>query len=158
VCVLLAKRGITTSSIQMLRDEGSHVWTMQVVIDSDSEVGLDLVVRHLSGLVSVVSVDEVGTESHNRRQSVFVTLEPTRGTAARVGEIARMFSAEVVVLTPEFTTLHLAADPDRCDDFVSVLEAYNVTDVDRSAISGTVTRPRARSLAPADSLASGESG
>lgn len=137
VCALLAKRGITTDSMEMVSGPGRQAWTMRVSVRCESEAGLDLVARQLETLVGVVSVVEVGRETHNRRQSVFVTLEPRLGTAGRVGELARMFSAEVIELTPAAMTLHLSADPGRCAQFLSVLDAYNVTHVDQGAVCGT---------------------
>ncbi len=140
VCTLLAQRAISTPSIQMVRHPGRGGWTVQVVVSSASESDFNLLIRRLERSVCVVSVAEVGLEASQRRQSVFITMRPHGESAARVGEIARMFSAEVIALTADSIMVHLSADPSRCEQFVSVLDAYDITDVDRSAVSGTVAQ------------------
>jgi len=137
ICGLLAQRGVVADSIQMVRGPAAGSWIVQLVVSADNEADLNLVSQRLNRLVSVVSVVEIGSERHEQRQSVFVTLEPGRANASRVGEIARMFSAEVIVLASSSTVLHLCAEPDRCAQFVAVLDAYNVTSTDWGAVAGT---------------------
>jgi acetolactate synthase-1/3 small subunit len=137
ICGLLAQRSVVADSIQMVRGLAEGSWIVQLVVSADNEADLNLVSQRLNRLVSVVSVVEVGSERNEQRQSVFVTLEPGRANASRVGEIARMFSAEVMVLASSSTVLHLCADPDRCAQFVAVLDAYNITSTHWGAVTGT---------------------
>lgn len=137
ICGLIAQRGVVAESIQMVRGPAAGSWFVQLAVSADSEAELSIVSQRLNRLVSVVSVVEVGSDRHERRQSVFVTLDPGPAGASRVGEIARMFSAEVIVLASSSTVLHLCADPDRCSQFVAVLDAYNVTSTDWGAVTGT---------------------
>ena len=137
VCSLLAQRATSTSSIQMVR-QADGGWTIQICVFADSEPDFQLLLRRLERAVVVVSLDVVGDEPRQRRQSVFITLGPQEENSARVGEIARMFAAEVIALKAESMTVHLSASPDRCTQFVAVLDPYVITHVEWSAVSGTV--------------------
>ena len=138
ICGLIAQRGIVAESIQLVRGAAAGSWIVQLVVSAENEADLNLVSERLNRLVSVVSVVEVGSERYERRQSVFITLNPGRVNASRVGEIARMFSAEVIVLASSSTVLHLCAEPDRCAQFVAVLDPYNITSADWGAVTGTI--------------------
>jgi acetolactate synthase I/III small subunit len=133
VCGLLAQRNIPVSSIQMSKPVGSQHWWIQLVVCVESTSEVERVVNRLSRLVDVI---DVSSEPSHQRQSMFVKLRPTASDLIHVREVARLFAAEVLEVTPAVTTLYLSATPRRCEQFLALLAPYSIVEALPSAVSG----------------------
>ncbi|MEW2507768.1 hypothetical protein AB0878_45640 [Amycolatopsis sp. NPDC047767] len=132
---LVLPSDIEVSGLQFSRPPGPKLWWIQMTVRVPCQERLELLVKRLNRLVEVLRVVCVEPDGH-LRQSVYVRLRPDAGSLAPVGELTRWFRAEILELNKDGLVLHLAAAPDRCAAFVSLLRPHGIVEVTTTALSG----------------------
>jgi acetolactate synthase I/III small subunit len=134
------------SDIEIIEMQFSHppdsgLWWIQLAVRVSSPERLELLTKRLNRLVHVRRVVTLEPDGH-RRQSVYVRLRLDTADLVQIGQLVRWFRAETLELTAEAMALHLAAAPDQCLAFVSMLRPHGVVEVVTGAVSGFRTGAR----------------
>jgi len=131
---LFARRGFNIDSLAVGETEDKAVSRMTVVADGDEHT-IEQVEKQLNKMIDTLKVKKLEDTASTRRELILVKV--TAGTAQRgeVIDIARVFGAKVVDISPTTLTVEHSDRPERIDLLVELLTPYKIKEVART---GTV--------------------
>lgn len=138
VAGLFARRGFNITSLAVGPTEHADLSRITVVVDVD-ELPLEQVTKQLNKLVNVLKVAELEPRAAVERELVLVKLRADTEHRAGILELATLFRAKVVDVSPESLTLEATGDADKIGALLKNLEPYGIRELVKS---GTVALGR----------------
>lgn len=136
---MLAARGYNIDSLTVSAAEDPSMSRMTVCFQGDDDV-VDQVRKQLAKMAEVILIEDVTERPHVERELVLlkVRLEPARRNDLL--QIAGIFKAKSVDMTPETITFEIVGNAEKLSNFITmILEAAEVIEIARS---GVVALPR----------------
>ena len=130
---LFARRGFNIESMTAGQREVEGLYRMTLVVDVESQP-LEQVTKQLNKLVEVVKIVELHAESSVLRQHLLVKVKADAGTRAQIAEVAELFRARVVDVSPDALVIEATGDPDKLAALLRVLEPYGVREIVQSGL------------------------
>jgi acetolactate synthase-1/3 small subunit len=135
VLALVARRfgdeGINIYSLAAGTTEDDAVSRMTIVVDGDDET-VTRVERVIHDLPNVLEVEDLASQEFFARELLLVKVAVAPESISRIMQLAEMFDARVIGVTPHTMTLELAADDQKIDAMLKLLEPMKIVSVARS--------------------------
>lgn len=138
VAGLFARRNFNITSLAVGPTEHPELSRMTVVVDVDARP-LEQVTKQLNKLVSVLKVAELEAHAAVERELVLVKVRADAAHRAQVIEVANLFRARVVDVSPESLTIEATGDADKVEALLKNLEPFGIRELVKS---GTVALGR----------------
>ena len=122
---------IETLNVGPTQEPGTSKMTM--VVGGDDQV-IEQVIHQLDKLVDVVTVVDVTRRRHLNRELILVEVATKRHSRAAVLELATLFDARVVAVGERSMTVQMVGDHGSVEDFLRLLQPYEITDISRSGL------------------------
>jgi acetolactate synthase-1/3 small subunit len=139
VAGLFSGRGfnIETLNVGPTQDPLRSRITVTLVAD---DTALQQCVKQLNKLVNVIEVTDFSSgQPFVARELIMVKLECTRQTRSEIVEIASIFRAKVVDVTPEAITLECTGNDNKIKAFLEIIAPFGVKELART---GNLALPR----------------
>ncbi len=122
---------INISSLAVGLTEDASIARMTIVVeDSDEKVAhAERMVQQLS---SVVRLEDLASKEFFSRELLLVKVAIVPESVSRIMQLAEMFDARVIGVTPRTMTLELAADDRRIDAMLRILASFKIVSMARS--------------------------
>jgi len=104
---------------------------MTLVVLGDDHV-FEQVIHQVGKLVDVIEVVDVTRRRHLDRELVLVEVATARHSRSEVLELATLFEARVVDVSEHSVILQMAGDHQGVEDFLRLLNPYEILDISRS--------------------------
>lgn len=111
--------------------ESPAVSRMTIVVDGDDKT-VAHVERVIQELPNVLEVQDLASEEFFARELLLVKVAIAPESISRLMQMAEMFDARVIGVTPHTMTLELAAEDHRIDAMLKLLEPLKIVSVARS--------------------------
>ncbi|MCH7618025.1 MAG: acetolactate synthase small subunit [Chloroflexi bacterium] len=131
------QRGFNIESLAVGHSEKPGLSRMTFVVDSDANA--EQVVRQLDKLVDVVDIRDVSHEDTVSREMAIIKLKSTKETRSQLIDIAEVFKANVLDVSPDSLILEATGEEEKIDSLVTLLQDYEIIELVRT---GRVTMIR----------------
>ncbi|MGE3287185.1 MAG: acetolactate synthase small subunit, partial [Pseudonocardia sp.] len=130
---LFSRRGFNIMSLAVGPTEqpGVSRMTIQVAVD---EFPLEQVTKQLNKLVNVIKIVELEPASSVQRELLLVKVRADAAVRSAVLEIAELFRAKAVDVSPEALTIEATGTVDKLSALLRMLEPYGIREMVQSGM------------------------
>jgi acetolactate synthase-1/3 small subunit len=138
---LFSRRGFNIMSLAVGPTEqpGISRMTIQVAVD---EFPLEQVTKQLNKLVNVIKIVELEPASSVQRELLLVKVRADAAVRSAVLEIAELFRAKAVDVSPEALTIEATGTVDKLSALLRMLEPYGIREMVQSGMVAVGRGPR----------------
>ncbi|MGE3254552.1 acetolactate synthase small subunit [Pseudonocardia sp.] len=138
---LFSRRGFNIMSLAVGPTEqpGISRMTIQVAVD---EFPLEQVTKQLNKLVNVIKIVELEPSSSVQRELLLVKVRADAAVRSAVLEIAELFRAKAVDVSPEALTIEATGTVDKLSALLRMLEPYGIREMVQSGMVAVGRGPR----------------
>ncbi len=135
---MFSRRGYNIESLAVGPTEDPGVSRMTVVVGAEA-TNVEQVVKQLNKLVHVLKIVELDRDDRVSRELQLVKVTANAESRSQIIELADVFHAEIADVDHDSITIELAADPERLNSLVDLLEPYGIRELVRT---GTIALAR----------------
>jgi acetolactate synthase-1/3 small subunit len=128
---MISGRGFNVDSLNVAPTHDPSVSRITIVLKGDA-AALDLCVRQLRKLVSVVDVSEFREDQGVARELVLVKVKADSRTRPEILQIKEIFRAKIVNMTAEALVIEVTGDDEKVSAFLGLLEPFGVLELART--------------------------
>lgn len=130
---LFSARGYNIESLSVAAVEGDGLANMTIVVKGDDWV-LEQINKQLNKLIDVIKVIDMTGERYIDRELVLVKVNSTKTTRSEIMEVANIFRAKVVDISPKTLTIEATGSEDKINAIIGMLRKFGIKDVARTGI------------------------
>jgi acetolactate synthase-1/3 small subunit len=131
VAGLFSRRAFNIGSLAVGPTTDEKVSRITIVVDSDS-TPVEQVMNQLDKLVRVLKVVELHRGSAVERELALIKVHADQAHRGQLLEVAQVFGASVVDLSPTTVVLEAVSSPGKLDALLAMLGSYGITEIVRS--------------------------
>ena len=146
VASLFSRRGFNIESLAVGPTETSGLSRMTIVIAVDDHP-LEQVTKQLNKLINVIKIVEQDPASSVSRELTLVKVRADSATRGQIVEIAELFRAHVIDVSPESLTLEATGTPDKLDALLRMLDGFGIREIVQSGMVALGRGPKSISAA-----------
>ncbi len=128
---MFSGRGFNIDSLNVAPTHDASLSRITTVLKGD-ETALDLCVKQLRKLINVVEVIDFKEGQAVARELVLVKVRADPRTRPEIVQIADIFRAKIVNLTPENLIVQLTGDEDKVNALLGLLEPFGILELART--------------------------
>jgi acetolactate synthase-1/3 small subunit len=126
----IRQRSFNIESLAVGHSEKPGLSRMTFVVDADQNA--EQVVKQLDKLVDVVDIRDVSHEDVVAREMAMVKVKTDRDNRSSIIDIAEVFKAEVVDVSPDSMIIEATGDEAHIDSLVNLLRDYEIIELVRT--------------------------
>jgi len=131
VAGLFSSRGFNIDSLAVGRTDDETVSRMTIVVDADEPI-LEQVKKQLNKLIDVVKVYDHEDEDFVDRELVLVKVTAAGAQRSEVMQIADIFRAKIVDVSPKTITIEATGNTDKVEGFIDLISSYGIREIVRT--------------------------
>jgi acetolactate synthase-1/3 small subunit len=133
VASLFRRRNFNIESITVGHSETPGISRMTLVVNCDSEVQREQVVKQFHKLIEVTKViDEVTSDRAVYRELALIKVNATVDSRSGIIQLVNIFGAEVLDVSLTTMTIELTGTEDQVDSFVNLLRPFGIKELART--------------------------
>ena len=144
VVALFSRRGYNIDSLSVGETEDPKTSRITIVVTGDRQI-VEQIIRQVEKLVDVRKVYEMAPGRSLQRELVLVKLRSDADTRSQITDIAEIFKAKIIDVTPTAMTMQLTGSLDKLEAFLSLAEPYGIVELVRTGITALERGSRALS-------------
>ena len=144
VVALFSRRGYNIDSLSVGETEDPKTSRITIVVTGDRQI-VEQIIRQVEKLVDVRKVYEMAPGRSLQRELVLVKLRSDADTRSQITDIAEIFKAKIIDVTPTTMTMQLTGSIDKLEAFLSLAEPYGIVELVRTGITALERGSRALS-------------
>jgi len=133
VASLFRRRAFNIDSLTVGRTEKPEVSRMTITVDADYDQARRIE-ANLYKLVNVLLVENITNQPAIIRDLAMIRVAATHDARSHVLELAAVFRARVIDVSPESLTIEITGAEDKIDGLLEVLRPYGVLEMVRTGI------------------------
>jgi acetolactate synthase-1/3 small subunit len=131
VAGLFSRRAFNISSLAVGPTSDAAVSRMTIVVDGES-TPVGQVMTQLDKLVRVLKVEELTRGTAVERELALIKVRAEPGQRGQLMEVAQVFGASVVDMSPSTLVLEAASSPGKLDALLAMLADYGICEIVRT--------------------------
>lgn len=135
VAGLFSRRGYNIDSLSVGETENEKVSRMTIVATGDERT-LEQIKKQLNKLIETIKIIELKPENAVLRELVLVKLKADEAARSSMIDIANIFRAKIIEVTPKTMTVELTGDPNKVQGFMELLKPFEIVEFIRSGATG----------------------
>lgn len=128
---LFSSRGYNIDSLSVGVTEDPNVSRMTVVVQGDERV-LEQIVKQLNKLVDTIEVLDLTQEDFVERELMMVKVNATSGQRSEIIEMANIFRAKVVDMSPATITIEATGSEGKLRALLDLVRPFGIVELVRS--------------------------
>ncbi len=128
---LFAAKGYNIDSLSVGPTEDEGVSRMTIVARGDDQI-IEQITKQLNKLIDIVKVIDLTFESFVDRELVLVKVHSTNDTRPEIMQIAEIFRAKVVDISPKTLTLEATGSQQKVDAIIKMLKPFAIKEMART--------------------------
>lgn len=128
---MFAAKGYNIDSLSVGPTEDGGVSRMTIVTRGDDQI-IEQITKQLNKLIDVVKVVDLTFESFVERELVLVKVQTTTATRPEIMQIAEIFRAKVVDISPRTLTLEATGSQQKVDAIIKMLKPFAIKEIART--------------------------
>jgi len=138
---LFSRRGFNIESLAVGPTEHPDVSRMTIVVAVE-DLPLEQVTKQLNKLVNVLKIVELEPSASVQRELLLLKIRADATVRSSVLEIAEMFRAKIIDVTPEALTIEATGTADKLGALLRMLEPYGIREMVQSGVVAVGRGPR----------------
>ena len=139
---LFSRRGFNIDSLTVGETDDPSISRMTIAVTGNERV-LEQIVKQVGKLVDVIAVRELDNTSCLRREIMLVKVSTCEKNRQAVLEIAGIFRARIVDVSPETITVEATGSMEKLNGLLLLLQPYGIMETART---GTVALERGNKI------------
>ena len=131
VSALFSARGYNIDSLCVGETEDASVSRMTVVVRGDDDV-LEQIIKQLNKLVDTIDIVDLTNESFVERELIMVKIGATATQRGEVIEIASIFRAKVVDISPNSMIVQCTGSEGKVEALIDMVRPYGIVELVRT--------------------------
>lgn len=131
VAGMFASRGYNIESLAVGETDDPRLSRMTFVVVGDDRV-LEQVRKQLEKIVTVVKVDDVSSRDHVERDLMLIKVRMKAGQRAEIRELADIFRARIVDVSPEEVTVEISGQEKKIEAFIDLMRPFGIVELVRT--------------------------
>ncbi len=132
---LFSSRNFNIESLSVGETQDPEVSRMTIVVSGDDSV-LDQVEKQLTKLIEVIKVEDLSGDASVVRELALAKVKAEGQGRLELFEIANVFRAKVVDVTPTTLSVEVTGEHGKIDAFLQLLKPYGVIELVRTGAAG----------------------
>lgn len=128
---LFAAKGYNIDSLTVGPTEEEGVSRMTIVTQGDDQV-IEQIIKQLNKLIDTIKVVDLTFDSFVERELVLIKVQSTPETRSEIMQIAEIFRAKVVDISPKTLTLEATGGKQKVDAIIKMLKPFVVREIART--------------------------
>jgi acetolactate synthase I/III small subunit len=128
---MFAAKGYNIDSLSVGPTEDEGVSRMTIVTRGDDQI-IEQITKQLNKLIDIIKVVDLTFESFVDRELVLVKVQSTTETRPEIMQIAEIFRAKVVDISPRTLTLEATGSQQKVDAIIKMLKPFAVKEIART--------------------------
>ncbi len=128
---MLASRGYNIDSLAVGETEDPQLSRMTFVVVGDDRV-LDQVRKQLEKIVTVVRVDDIGSEDHVERDLMLIKVSAPPSRRAEISQLTEIFRGRIVDVAPESMIIEIAGQEGKVEAFIEMMRPIGIVEMART--------------------------
>ena len=128
---MFAAKGYNIDSLTVGPTEEESVSRMTIVTRGDDQI-IEQITKQLNKLIDVVKVVDLTFDSFVERELVLVKVQSTTDTRPEIMQIAEIFRAKVVDISPRTLTLEATGSQQKVDAIIKMLKPFAIKEMART--------------------------
>ncbi len=128
---MFAAKGYNIDSLSVGPTEEEDTSRMTVVTHGDDQV-IEQITKQLNKLIDTIKVVDLTFESFVERELVLLKVQSAPAARPEIMQIAEIFRAKVVDISPKSLTLEATGGPQKVDAFIKMLKPFGVKELART--------------------------
>ena len=137
---MFRRRGFTISSLAVGLSEKPNLSRMTFVVQGDDAV-VEQLLKNLEKLIDVIKVSAAPSEDVVSRELALIRVSATPDTRKEIVQIADIFRAHIVGVSPDSMIIEVAGDDDKMTSLQDLLKGFGLLEVMRT---GTIVMHRGK--------------
>ena len=128
---LFSARGYNIESLCVGITEDATISRMTVVVQGDDNI-VNQIMHQLNKMVEVIEVTNLAEDSHVERELVLVRLKTNPQNRTELLEVADIFRAKIVDVSPESIIIEATGSKEKIKAFITMIRPYGIEDLSRT--------------------------
>ena len=128
---MLASRGYNIDSLAVGATEDPQLSRMTFVVVGDDSV-LEQVRKQLEKIVTVVRVDDIGSQDHVERDLMLIKVSAPPGRRAEISQLTEIFRGRIVDVAPEAMIIEIAGQEGKVEAFIEMMRPLGIIELART--------------------------
>jgi acetolactate synthase-1/3 small subunit len=128
---LFAAKGYNIDSLSVGPTEEQDVSRMTIVTHGDDQV-IEQIIKQLNKLIDTIKVVDLTFESFVERELPLVKVQSTSDTRSEIMQVAEIFRAKVVDISPRTLTLEATGSQQKVDAIIKMLKPFVIKEIART--------------------------
>ncbi|HID10834.1 MAG TPA: acetolactate synthase small subunit [Candidatus Latescibacteria bacterium] len=128
---LFSARGFNIDSLTVGETEDPTISRMTIVVEGDDRV-LEQVMKQLNKLVDVIKVSDISSQKFVDRELVLIKVNAPRSRRSEIMEIAEVFRAKIVDISPNTLTIEATGNEDKINAIIGMLKPFGIKELART--------------------------
>jgi len=128
---LFAAKGYNIDSLSVGPTEEQDVSRMTIVTHGDDQV-IEQIIKQLNKLIDTIRVVDLTFESFVERELALVKVQSTSDTRSDIMQVAEIFRAKVVDISPKTLTLEATGSQPKVDAIIGMLKPFGIKELART--------------------------
>jgi acetolactate synthase-1/3 small subunit len=128
---LFAAKGYNIDSLTVGPTEEEGVSRMTIVTRGDDQI-IEQITKQLNKLIETIKVIDLTFDSFVERELVLAKVQTTADTRPEIMQVAEIFRAKVVDISPRTLTLEATGSQQKVDAIIKMLKPYGIRELSRT--------------------------
>jgi len=142
------QRSFNIESLAVGHSEVAGLSRMTFVVDANANA--EQVVKQVDKLIDVVDIRDVSHEDIVAREMAIIKVKSSRETRGQIIDIAEVFKAEVLDVSPDSLILEATGEEIKIDSLVNLLKDYEIIELVRTGKVAMLRGPQVSHQVPED--------
>jgi acetolactate synthase-1/3 small subunit len=128
---MFAAKGYNIDSLSVGPTEEEDVSRMTIVTRGDDHI-IEQITKQLNKLIDTLKVVDLTFESFVDRELVLVKVQTTQSTRPEIMQVAEIFRAKIVDISPRSVTLEATGSQQKVDAIIKMLKPFGIKELART--------------------------
>ncbi len=135
---IFSGKGFEIDSVSFGPGEESGLARITITTHGDEHI-IEQITKQLNKIIDVVKVNDLTYDHFVERELALVKVAATASSRTEVMQVAQVFRAKVIDISPEKLSIEVTGNRDKVDAFIGMMEPFGISQVART---GTVALKR----------------
>lgn len=128
---IFSGKGFEIDSISFGSGKKSDLARITITTHGDVQI-IEQITKQLNKIIDVVKVNDLTYDSFVDRELALIKVTATRSSRSEIMQIAQVFRAKVIDISPEKLTIEVTGNRDKVNAFIGMLYPFGVDEVART--------------------------
>ncbi len=128
---MLASRGYNIDSLAVGETEDPQLSRMTFVVVGSDNV-LDQVRKQLEKIVTVVRVDDIGSQDHVERDLMLIKVSAPAARRAEISQLVEIFRGRIVDVASDTLIIEIAGQEGKVEAFIEMIRPFGIIELART--------------------------